>query len=226
VRRKLFAGLGSGLVAGIVIALVLLNVGAPAAQPQPSELGASMGVKLVIEIHRADGTTEKYVKEGDLILENFAKTLVTMFSGKNDPDNEDKKTEVSGTTIEDVSIGTGMFGCSGAIRLGNGSITSPSLTDYKLANEIVKFCVEDADITVNGNNMTVDVFGSYTFDAAATITEVGLSYYDYSSTSDPALLLGDGYNVLVFHDVLSSPINVNSGDGITVHYYIYLINPS
>lgn len=208
----------------VLVALVVLNVPAGMVAGPSGSMGASLGVKLVVYVNRTDGTVERYVKEGDLILLNFARTLVMMFSGMKDPDDENIVTAVAGKTYRNVRLGYGGYGCSGAIRLGNSSITSPSLSDYTLGNEVVKFCIQDADITVNGSDMIVDVFGFYTFDAAYNITEVGLSYY-MADVSDPAVALNDEFNILVFHDVLPTPIQVNAGDGITVHYYIYLDNP-
>ena len=214
------AGLG-GLVAVAVVALVVLNVGAPAGMVAGSgglgalgvknSLGGSLGVKLVVQVHRVNGTTVTYTKEGDLVLLNFAKLLVKAIVGQNDPDGDDDFMMTKGV----AAIGTNSIGATfGRFWLGDDPAPSVSLTDYNFTADIV-FNVQDGDITISGNNMTIDIFGSYTVDTAFNVTEVGL-VMPWDSVPDW---------VLLFHDVLPSPIQLNAGDGITVHYYIIISNP-
>ena len=211
------AGLG-GLVAAAVIALVVLNApagmvagsGGLGALGVKNSLGGSLGVKLVIQVHHADGSTQTYVKEGDLVLLNFARMLVKATMGSSDPDGDDDLINVNNVAITGTfTLGNG----PGQIWLGNSTSPSVNLTDHTFYAPI-KFDIQDADIIINGNNMTVDIFGSYTVDTAFNVTEVGLTSQTYSYAY-----------TLIFHDVLATPIHLNAGDGITVHYYIYIINP-
>lgn len=211
--KKALLGLGAGAVAaGVLLALVLTQVFAPAITSNPA-LGGGVSVKLVVQVTRSDGTTETYVKKGDLVLQNFARLIVQATSGIRDPEDEDKLTREDGVTISSIQIRLG--GKPGQIELGNGT-AAPTLSDYKLGNKLVAFDVQDADIIVNGNNMTVDIFGAYTADKDMNITEIGLSFYHDQSYA--------GY-YLLFHDVLNTPIALKAGDGITVHYYVNIINP-
>ena len=210
--RKRFVALGSGIVAVIAVALVVLNVGTPAgmvAGPHDS-MRTSLGVKLVIQVHHADGSTQTYVKEGDLVMKNFANLLINMMiMGTQDPDGDYTFVNTAGSSTYAVDFNEGT---TAVIAIGNGT-TTPTLNDYNLSSEVVSFPVQDADIIINGNNMTIDIFGSYVVNNAVNVTEVGL-----------ATLLTNAGRVLLFHDVLPSPIQLNAGDGITIHYYINIYN--
>ena len=214
--RKRFVALGSGIVAVIAVALVVLNVGTPAgmiAGPHDGNMRASVGVKLVLEVHRADGETQTYVKEGDLVLLNFAHLLVKLAIGNDDPEGEDDVTYTDGTVGQLVwSANT----ANATIYLGNATTVSPAISDYKLVNPVVSFPIQNADILVNGNNMTVDIYGSYVVSSAINVTEIGLAFINYYDSNKPALM---------FHDALPTPVQLNAGDSITVHYYIFISNP-
>jgi len=204
--RKRYALAGIGAVA---LALLILNIAAPITTTPDG----TIGVKLVIEVHR-NGTTEKYVKEGDLILLNFAKIIVQLVQAQ-DPDGDNKPVSPSGSAVEPADIyESGM----GMICLGTGT-TPPSVDDYKLNNEVACFNVQDADITINGTDITIDIFGSYTVQQNLNITEIGLRTTPLAGTNN------NDYKFYIFRDVLQNPISLNAGDGITVHYYIFLDNP-
>ncbi len=216
---KKVLGVGLGIVATVIAVLVLVNVATPVTQVASDRLGGNLGVKLVIEVHRKDGTVERYEKEGDLILKNFAMMLVKGIRGKNDPDNEDDYVNINGGKVSGNGPQLGSSISSGSpssrIYLGSGT-TPPTINDYKLENVVLSFYIQDADIIINGSDITIDIFGSYTLDTACNVSEVGLAFYGYGISP---------YWVLLFRDVLANPIQLNAGDGITVHYYIYLDNP-
>jgi hypothetical protein len=79
------------------------------------------------------------------------------------------------------------------------------------------------NITINGNQAYFIVSQSYTNQSGATITisEVGiilnLNIYNRSSNS------ATGGNVLVWYDILSSPISVGNGQQVAI-YYTFSVN--
>ena len=203
--KKAILGLGSGIVAGILVVLVVLNVATPVVQNH-----TTIGVKLVVEVHRTNGETERYVKEGDLILKNFANIIIALVSPTSDTEDDKKYVDESGALR-----GLDNTGGNGYICIGTGT-TPASLNDYKLENQVVCFAVQDGDISINGSDIIVDIFASWTTDTAYNITEVGLKTKG---------LYNDAYPAFIMRDVLTEPIQLSAGDGITVHYYIFLDNP-
>ncbi len=206
---------GAALIMSALVALS--SIGYPTILSE--ELGGTVRTKLVIDIHRADGSKETVVKEGDLILRNLAALLVKLIGSRDDPENEDRIILINGNAVSgsfsDGSSTSDTGKHKAKIRLGTGS-PAVSIDSYSLEAEYVAFTIQNADLEVNGNDITIHIYGSYTVTEAVTISEIGLSI---TGVDDKV------QEFLIFHDVLSTPISLNPNDGITVHYYLTLDNP-
>jgi len=216
-RKKLVAGLGSGVLAGIVIALVLLNVGVPLAQPNPG--AETIVFNPIKEIRKNMVTKLRVWKNGELIYEGkdpisniwlylIARDLFMVdfnkFDGKLlDVEGEDKHGGLFRMypTYNYLSI-----------HLGDGS--SASVSDYRIGHKLIEYDIpHETDpfiINDNGTHLNVTVTTTYTSDDSYTLSEVGLiakiySHYDYKAYV---------YSYLVAHDVFPS-VSINSGDSLT-----------
>jgi hypothetical protein len=149
---------------------------------------------------------------------------VEAYIAVNDPYN------AAGALIDGFSVtysavyGSGFFDTrrdktSIKIHVGTGT-TAPTITDTALVSEVDAQEVNLVSYSESGNTMTITVQTTFTFTASYAITEVGLSFSDYSAASASG---GKPENVstglLVFRDTFTA-VNVASGDSLVVKYQI------
>jgi hypothetical protein len=220
-NKYVLSGLG-GLAAGILIALIVMNVAVPTtiASDNPT-----VGVVLVIDVYDKYGNLKQhYVKEGDLLLKNWIALQQYWFERNADADTGVYVIATGGATKDyDYFCQTG--GASpykAVILLGNGT-TAPVVDDYTLNSEVANFEISGVSITFSGNDMNLSITGSWVSDASYNISEIGLKIKISHN------LPGDSghteYWVLVFRDVLATTIQLQSGDTISITYTLVYDNP-
>jgi hypothetical protein len=214
-NKYVLSGL-SGLAAGIILALIAMNVITPPAAAINDN--PSIGVLLTIDVYGPDGSLKQhYVKEGDLLLKNWI-ALQQYWFMYNPDSNTGINPKNTGGTVGDCSYWqtNGNSGYKADIVLGNGT-TSPAIDDYTLNNKLVTFDISSINIMTSGNDMNLSITGSWVADSSYNITEVGLEIRAYCGAN--------AYPLLIFRDVLATPITLNAQDTISVTYTLMYDNP-
>lgn len=179
---------------------------------QPAE-GNSCNVILIIEHRDSRGELiERRVKEGDLLLENFAKFLKAIMGAQ-----WVKLTKIDGTTNyadDGETVSTDSYNTY--IVLGNGTAAA-SISDYRLVNQVVQQRVGSIGVTSSGNQVNATISASITFTESYTIREIGLKARTYRSNASQFF-----YWLVCRDDISSNPISVQSNDTLTVTYVFKL----
>ena len=166
--------------------------------------GQSFGVELQVQVERDGEIVDSFIKNDDLVLDNFVNITMAMFRGDDSHDIYFQRT----TGALTIFGGTTYFGGENArIQIGTGT-TPPDYDDYELVNGLTTEVVEQISYSESGNQMNITAVATWNIDNTYAITEYALR--------------GDvGYTCLVFRDVADA-VNVIDGDILTVKYVIQL----
>ncbi len=168
-----------------------------------------VSVDVIVRHYRNGTLLSEQVKRGDPATKNFAQlmySLVDLGGSRSVP-----VVDISGTA-RSLAYGCGRScgylytGGNSLIGIGTGT-GAFSINNYTLANPIWSV-VSSPTVSIVGNKANITVSASFSLSAAMTIGEVGLRTQL------------NGGDILLFRDVLSTPISAVAGDTVTVTYII------
>ncbi len=170
--------------------------------------GQSMGIVLVIEHERDGELISRMVKDDDLAIRNLAGLFHLLIKGS---DAEISHYYVEAGGAERDFTATTDFDRDGAlIRIGTGT-TAADYMDYSLETAVMTGeLIEAIGYSVSGLEMNATIVSTFNIDNTYAITEAALDCADW---------VGFSQALVLFRDVFS-PINVISGDIITVKYIL------
>ncbi len=173
-------------------------------------------ITVIVEIkHYSDGRlVEEYKKVGDPLTRNFIAIVYNTFFAQYYRGSPLPVKTTDGVVWDDFILDTAYNSkIQGAyIAVGNGT-GSPSFEDYKLFNQIAIKKVDYIDSKVNVTHYLAEVKATITADRNMTVSEVGLLLkYNYKY-------------VLLAHDIVDPPMNVEQADIIVVTYKFVFTKP-
>ena len=204
-RRYLYAAaLAVAVIAGYMLGAVL-------PMHAPTRGGLEAQANVILQVYRNGQLV--YVKQGDPAVNNLLKVLQNIL---------DKSAD--GVSAIDIYGNSRSFGdyfedYVGTIVIGD----TPGVSRDTNTFSTIYATVLPDELTTSSNDTGVYfiVGGSYTLPtdhSAINVTAVGLAIADANTDSGTATA---GYNpVLIFADMLSSPVTLNPGDTIHVRYII------
>jgi len=204
----------------LVVLLVVLLAGASLGlMLRPKQVKSGMvTVTLVVEQYRQGKLINRIIEEKDPFNQNFANLLAGLFTNCGGVQKTISMTDTGGTARSFLLRGGAdanlydLYATGNSILIGSAT-TSFSLSNYALATQVASAASSSPTESVIGNSINITISASFSISSAVTITEVGYArnLNDYGGTTRTILLM---------RDVLSTPINANAGDTVTVNYII------
>jgi len=171
---------------------------------------------IIIEVkhYRNGKLINEYRKVGDPLTRNLIGIILNTFFAQRYTDSVIPVKATDGYEWSDFILDTAWYSrIQGAyIALGSGTGT-PSFTDYKLFSQVTLEQVEEPTIYHNTTHYEAYVSESFSIDTSFELTEVGLQ-----------LKYANKY-ILLTHDTVSPPMDLQAGDTVSIAYKFVFTKP-
>jgi hypothetical protein len=196
----------------ILLLLVVASI------PQPMHQN-TVTVKLIVQHYRNGKLIGTYVKDGDIFTRNIVNIwqglLASQSLGVNYKitltDNSNVQFQAYVAYCENTASKCFNYPNNVKIAIGT-STTAPSINDYALGVQVASVAPSMSVFTTSTSGYW-QLAASFSFTQSYNITEFGI-YQDFNDYG------GATHTVLLNRDVISTPIQVVSGDTLTVTYQI------
>lgn len=210
-RKKLVTSLGSGLVAGIIATLVLLNVGTPVAWPRTEASvfypvkEIKSGMMVALRVYKNDVLVVE--KVGDPITDTWINAVASTFFQLYRQGMTFTYTDGSTAGWVYIDAYRNDYRTKGVLAIGTDSYPA-STSDTKLYGLFMFQELDGSNYIIQDNSGWINVTVSHTFIAnqSVNIAEAGLELKD-----------GRGKYILICRDSFTA-ISLNVDDGLTIEY--------